>query len=63
MFLIEIAQLCDANDWPYLNSLVVNAETLMPGDNYDGAGGCSILDWPQQVDECIAFRGYPEFMP
>jgi hypothetical protein len=62
MFLLEIAEWCEANGWRYLNALAVNADSRMPGDNYEGAAGCTLLDWPRQSDECIAFRGYPEFM-
>src|SRR4051812_17740338 len=57
-FLAEIADWCSKNKWPPLNSLVVN-DTGMPGDNYDLAVGCSLLDWPRQATECVAFEAYP----
>jgi hypothetical protein len=38
-FLAEIADWCNANGWPPLNSLAVNAQTRVPGEGYDGAGG------------------------
>lgn len=62
-FLLEIAKWCAENDWPPLNALAVNGETQMPGDNYDLAPGCSLLNWPGEVDSCIRFRGYPDQMP
>jgi hypothetical protein len=62
-FLLEIAQWCAANGWPPLNALAVNRDSLMPGDNFDVAPGCSLLNWPAEVDACIASRGYPAVMP
>lgn len=62
-FLLEIAQWCASKGWPPLNALAVNAESRMPGDNYDLAPGCSLLNWPEEVDSCIRFRGYPQQMP
>jgi hypothetical protein len=63
MFLKEIAEWCSAEGWPPLNALAVNAETRMPGESYDVAPGCSLLNWPSEVDSCIRFQGYPERMP
>src|SRR6476659_263240 len=57
-FLQEVAEWCEANGYPPLNSLAVN-ETGMPGDGYDGAGGFKIVNWPAEVEQCIRFRGYP----
>jgi hypothetical protein len=62
-FLQEIAECCAANHWPPINSLAINAEEGHPGSHYDVAPGCSLLNWPAEVDECIAFRGYPERPP
>ena len=63
-FLEEVAAWCADNEWPPLNSLVVNAESLIPGGGYDGAGGlCAHHLWPQQVRECIKFREYPRAIP
>jgi hypothetical protein len=59
IFMGEIAEWCAANGWPPLNSLAVNGETRMPGYGYENAVGCSILDWPVQIEMCIGFRGYP----
>jgi hypothetical protein len=60
-FLIETAHWCESNNFPPVHALAVNSETGMPGDSYDGApGGCSLLGWPTQVRECIAFDGYPD---
>ena len=60
-FLEEIAEWCQANGWPPLNSLAVNRQNEQPGDGYDGAadGYCSLLRWPEEVRSCIAFEGYP----
>lgn len=58
-YLGEIAEWCDLNGWPPWNALAVNNETRMPGDGYDGALGCHILEWPEEIRRCIAFRGYP----
>jgi len=60
VFMGEIAEWCGAHSWPPLNSLAVNAESRMPGGGYDNAVGCSILDWPAEVEACIKFRGYPD---
>lgn len=57
-FLQETAEWCDANGWPPINSLAVN-DTGMPGDGYDGAPGCSLLQWPEQARDSIVFDGYP----
>jgi hypothetical protein len=62
-FLLEIAEWCATKSWPPLNALAVNADSLMPGDNYNVAPGCSLLNWPAEVDACIAFRSYPEAIP
>jgi len=58
-FLREVAEWCEQNDWPPLNALAVNVETRMPGEGYDGAPGCDLLSWPEEVRRCIAFDGYP----
>ncbi|MCZ2153397.1 MAG: hypothetical protein LC114_05780 [Bryobacterales bacterium] len=59
-FLGEIAEWCEENGWPPLNSLAVNRATGMPGVGYDGAPGSDLLHWPEQVRKCIVFDGYPE---
>src|SRR5437867_4561554 len=58
-FLQEVAEWCSDNDWPPLNSLAVNQDSRMPGECYDLAPGCSLLNWPDQLKACIAFRSYP----
>ena len=63
-FMEEIARWCSVEGWPPLNSLAVNSESWIPGGGYDGAGGiCEQRLWPQQVRECIKFRGYPRAVP
>ncbi len=62
-FLQEIAEWCAANGWPPLNALAINADEGHPGSHYDVAPECSLLNWPAEVDECIAFRGYPRQAP
>jgi hypothetical protein len=59
-FLLEVAEWCEFHGWPPINALAVNAETGVPGDNYEVAPGCSLLRWPDEVDAAIAFREYPE---
>ena len=59
-FLGEIAEWCEKNGWPPLNSLAVNRATGIPGVGYDGAPGSDLLLWPEQVRRCIVFGGYPE---
>jgi len=59
IFLGEIAEWCDEKGWPPLNSLAVNRATGMPGGGFDGAAGCDLLLWPEQVRQCIVFDGYP----
>ena len=63
LFLSEVAEWCVTNGWPPLPALAVNAESGIPGDNYDGAPGCNILNWDQEADLCIAFRDYPPRIP
>jgi hypothetical protein len=58
-FLGEIAEWCYKNGWPPLNALAVRKDTGMPGEGYDGAAGCSLLKWPDEVRKCIAFGRYP----
>lgn len=60
MFLLEIAEWCAARRHPPINALAVQAETGLPGDNYDVAPGCTLLGWPQEADNVIAYRGHPE---
>jgi hypothetical protein len=59
-FLQEVAEWCEENGWPPLNSLAVNEQSRMPGEGYHLAPGCNLLEWPSQAEACIAFRGYPE---
>ena len=59
-FLGETAQWCADNGWPPINALAVRADSRMPGDGYDDAKGCSIINWPEQAEASIKFRGYPD---
>jgi len=59
-YLREVAQWCDDNGWPPLNALAVNHETRRPGRGYDGAPGCSLERWQDEVTACINFTGYPD---
>lgn len=43
-YLLEIARYCHSRGWPPINSLAVNVDTRMPGDSYDVAPGCSLLE-------------------
>ena len=61
-FLREIAQWCHDNGWPPLNALAVNHDTRKPGHGYDGAPGCSLAIWQDEVVACINFPGYPEII-
>ncbi|WP_437317598.1 hypothetical protein [Sorangium sp. So ce385] len=62
-FLVEIAEWCRDNDYPPLNSLAVNEEKGMPGDGYDKAGGFLMIDWANDVQDCIRFTSFPATMP
>lgn len=62
-FLQEVAEWCAQNGWPPLNSLAVNKDSRMPGDNYNVAPGCSLLGWPTEAAKCIEFGGYPDSAP
>jgi hypothetical protein len=62
-FLGEVADWCAAQGHPPLNSLAVNADTGIPGEGYEGAGGFKIVDWPTEVEQCIRFVGYPRRTP
>jgi hypothetical protein len=59
-YLREIAQWCHDNGWPPLNALAVNHDTRRPGRGYDGAPGCSLERWQDDVAACIGFAGYPD---
>lgn len=58
-YLLEIAEWCEQHHYPPLNSLAVNAESLVPGDSYDGAGNFQLANWPADVERCLTFPGYP----
>jgi hypothetical protein len=58
IFLGEIAEWCNANDLPPLNSLAINAEEMKPGPGYKDAVGCSEINWWRDVKRCIAAK-YP----
>ena len=59
-FLGQIADWCRANGYPPINSLAVNAQTRVPDEGYDGAGGiCTDVGWPGKVRSAIAFTSYP----
>src|ERR1700732_4512011 len=62
-YLVDIAEWCASNEWPPLNALAVNAESHMPGEGYDGAGGFNIVNWPAEGISCIKFKEYPLHMP
>lgn len=62
-FLLDIAEWCEAADYPPLNALAVNAKTRIPGDAYDRAGGFLLTNWPRDVEACIRFASYPQTMP
>jgi hypothetical protein len=60
----EIAEWCHIHGWPPLNSLAVNSWTLEPGGGegggYDRAAGCSIVNWWNDVERCLACDDYPD---
>ena len=58
----EVAEFCAMNDWPPLNSLVVNARTHEPSKSYDKAPGCSLEDWRDDAQRCIEFAHYPDLV-
>lgn len=60
VYLRQVAEWCAARGFPPLNALAVNADSGIPGYNYDGAGGFSLANWETDVEECIRFRGYPQ---
>jgi hypothetical protein len=62
-FLQEIAEWCEAEGFPPLNSLAVNSRTGIPGDGYDGAGNFYIVDWPRDAEACVRFADYPATAP
>jgi hypothetical protein len=59
-FLGDIAQWCKMKGWPPLNALAVRADLRHPGDGYDKAAGCSLVDWVSEAEACISFTEYPE---
>ena len=58
----EIAEFCADNEWPPLNSLVVNSKTHEPSKTYDHAPGCSLENWRDDVQRCLAFPHYPDLI-
>jgi hypothetical protein len=58
VFLGELAEWCQDNGLPPLNSLAINAEEMKPGPGYDGAAGCSEINWWNEVKACVAAK-YP----
>ena len=58
-FLAQVAGWCEKNGWPPINALAVNKELRMPGGGYDGAPGCSLLNWPAEVRAAIDCENYP----
>lgn len=58
-FLAEIAEWCECNGWPPLNSLAVRKEYSWPGYGYDTAAACDWEKWYEQVKCCIACSRYP----
>lgn len=62
-FLLEVAEWSAASGYPALNALAVNADSGIPGDGYDGAGGYAIIDWPAEVERCVRFGNYPATVP
>lgn len=64
-YLGEVADWCAARGWPAINSLAVQADSRMPGVGYDGAGDglCSLVNWEEEVTQCIRFSKYHEVPP
>ena len=62
-FLGEIAVWCRERDFPPLNSLAVNADSGIPGEGYDGAGGYRMKDWTEEVAQTVRFKGFPLEVP
>jgi len=58
-FLGQVAEWCHENGLPPLNSLAVNEQSKVPGSGYDGAVGCSLTHWWDEVRKCVACKGYP----
>src|SRR5579872_1059680 len=52
-FLYEIAERCQTHGLPPLNSLAINREEKKPGSGYDGAPGCSEIEWWREVTSCV----------
>jgi hypothetical protein len=59
-FLAQVAEWCYERRFPPLNSLAVNAESREPGNGYDGAAGCSLEHWWDEVKACVACKSYPQ---
>ena len=58
-YLLETARWCSGR-WPPINSLAVNRDSRMPGESYDVAPGCSLLNWPDEAQAAIDCVNYPE---
>jgi hypothetical protein len=61
-FLAEVADWCTQNGCPPLNALAVRADTRMPGDGYDRASNCSLLNWQKEAEDCINCDLYPDHL-
>lgn len=61
-FLQEVAEWCQSEGCPPLNSLAVG-ENGIPGEGYDGAGGFKAINWASDVEACIRWTQYPLTMP
>ena len=60
-FLNELAEWCQANRLPPINSLAVNSQTGVPGVGYFLAPGCG--EWEAEVAACIECQRYPAALP
>ncbi|HKW13007.1 MAG TPA: hypothetical protein VJS69_00835 [Candidatus Krumholzibacteria bacterium] len=58
----EIAEFCAENEWPPLNSLVVNARSHEPHRSYDRCPGCSLKNWRDEAQRCLDFLYYPDLV-
>lgn len=57
-YLKEIAEKCRDEKLPPLNALVVNKQSHIPGDAYDGAGGFTLVHWPVDVLDVMKCTSY-----
>ena len=54
-----LGDFCEANNYPYLNSLIINTTDGMPGDNFFTWAEDTKDNWGEYVSECFSYFHLP----